>query len=147
MNSSDHDLTAAPVDHSLWADLSPDGSQGLSEPVIDLQVLDELRALEAAGKPDFLRRLLTMFTGHAPGLLAALREALDRQDAKSLAGAAHALKSSSGNMGAARLMTLCMKLERLARSGSLTGARELIAAVDAEYASATNALADHVGAR
>ncbi|HYL79507.1 MAG TPA: Hpt domain-containing protein [Candidatus Acidoferrum sp.] len=145
MNSFDRGVSASAADAPPRPDTRPIASREPSEPVLDFQVLEELRALQARGKSDILQRVLCVFTGHAPGVLAALREAGDRQDCQGVASAAHSLKSSSGNLGAVRLADVCARLERLARRGSLDGMGELLAAAESEYRSASAALADYAG--
>ena len=74
------------------------------------------------------------------GLLARLREAIERADATGVREAAHALKSSSANVGAIRLSSLFKELEALGRSGSVEGAPESVGAIDAEFARVKEAL-------
>ena len=60
--------------------------------------------------------------------------------------AAHTIKSSATDFGAGKLAGICHELEQLGRAGSLDGAPELVAAVEAEYRLARTALAREVAA-
>ena len=69
-----------------------------------------------------------------------MRQALSQGDLRALQRAAHTLKSSSGIVGAKALSKGCEDLEMLCRSGSLNGAQELVARIDAEYGELRGAL-------
>jgi signal transduction histidine kinase/DNA-binding response OmpR family regulator len=87
-----------------------EGDEGLDE-----RKLDEIRRLEAGGARDLLRRTLEAYLGSAPRLLDAIRQAGAEGDLESLSRAAHALKSSSRNIGAARVGALAEAIERAGR--------------------------------
>ena len=53
---------------------------------------------------------------------------------------AHALKGSSANMGATRLVTICEELEAAGRSGKLENAVVLAEHLEAEYGRVRTAL-------
>jgi HPt (histidine-containing phosphotransfer) domain-containing protein len=54
--------------------------------------------------------------------------------------AAHALKSSSANLGASRLARICEEMEALARSEETAKARPLITLLENEYSKVHAAL-------
>jgi HPt (histidine-containing phosphotransfer) domain-containing protein len=85
------------------------------------------------GDRAFLADLLDTFLAEAPNLLAAMRQALARQDAAGLCLAAHSLKSNSRDFGAAILFGLCLELEMRGKSGTLDGAAEELAQAEVEY--------------
>jgi HPt (histidine-containing phosphotransfer) domain-containing protein len=58
---------------------------------------------------------------------------LRSSQATDLEEAAHKLKGSCSNLGAARLRDLCQQLEKLGRNGSLQTAPELLASVEEEF--------------
>src|SRR5439155_174278 len=84
----------------------------------DVNVLDELRSMQQAGKPDFLQQVIRLYLADTQRLLAAMRGALENADASTLHRGAHTLKSSSANVGALKLAELCKMLERDARSSA-----------------------------
>ncbi len=53
---------------------------------------------------------------------------------------AHALKGSSGNMGAKGMASICAKLEEAGSAGDLSRAPELLARLDAEFGRVRQAL-------
>ncbi|OGR74296.1 MAG: hypothetical protein A2089_03920 [Elusimicrobia bacterium GWD2_63_28] len=99
---------------------------------LDAAVVGELRALAGPESPGFFADLAKAFLADLPGRLAAIRAAVLSGDGEALRQAAHALKGSSGNMGAKRLQKLCLQLENSGRSGSMGGAPELLGALETE---------------
>ena len=102
---------------------SPQPPAPLSEKVLRGIVDDEI---------DELARLVDIFNATAPASIAKMREALAARSAHQLAEAAHALKGSSGSLGATTLREVCAALEKNGRDGQLEGADDLIATVDEE---------------
>jgi signal transduction histidine kinase/CheY-like chemotaxis protein/HPt (histidine-containing phosphotransfer) domain-containing protein len=82
---------------------------------LDASVLDSLRALQREDAPSVVERVVAAYLEHGPTQLAEAREALERRDHATLRRAAHTLKSSSANVGALRLSSLCRELEARAR--------------------------------
>ena len=98
------------------------------------------------GDPRQLAELIESFLEVAPALLADLRTGLAEGDPKRLRMAAHTIKSSATDFGAGKLAGIRHELEQLGRAGSLDGAPELVAAVEAEYRLARAALVREVAA-
>ncbi len=67
--------------------------------------------------PDVVVRIEQAYLVEAQKQLSALEAAVIRRDAASVARIAHALKSSSGTVGAQQLSLACQELERLAVAG------------------------------
>jgi HPt (histidine-containing phosphotransfer) domain-containing protein len=86
---------------------------------IDLTVLDVLLALKKPGAPDPRRRIIAIYLESAPQLMDSIRGAYAASDRGSLRKAAHSLKSSSYNVGAKGLGSICGELEQLAKVGPL----------------------------
>ena len=92
---------------------NPTQTRGSS--AINLAVIDELRALDAAGSMALARAVLEAFRDAAvPGLLR-VQSALINGNTQSMGQAAHALKSSSANAGAQVLSAAYRELEQCAR--------------------------------
>jgi two-component system, sensor histidine kinase and response regulator len=86
-------------------------------------VFDEAALLARVdGDHQLLGELVNLFLKECPGMMGQIREALDRQDAKALERAAHALKGSVGNFAAKNAFEAALKIERIARSEELAGA-------------------------
>jgi PAS domain S-box-containing protein len=80
-----------------------------------------------------LTALIDTFLGDAPRLVEAARRGLEQGRTDEVRRAGHTLKSNGATFGASSLWELSRQLEALARSGTLQGADELIARIDAEY--------------
>ena len=83
---------------------------------------DTLASLAALGGEDFLRELIDEFLSDTRNLLAELRQSAAARDAIAFRAQAHALRSGSANVGAARLAALCepwqtISAEQLAAGG------------------------------
>jgi two-component system sensor histidine kinase/response regulator len=100
---------------------------------IDHTSLAAIRALQRNDGPDVLRRVVHMYFSNSPTLLDGLRDAITRGDVFAMQRAAHAFKSSSGNVGAVKLAALCKDLEAMGRANSMANAAEMLSAIDAEY--------------
>jgi len=103
---------------------------------LDGQVLDRLREVS----PDFVREIAVVYLDDAPARLAALREAVQKQDAHAVSTAAHAFRSGSANIGATAVSALCGELERMGREESLSDAARTLADLEREYARVEQAL-------
>jgi class 3 adenylate cyclase/HPt (histidine-containing phosphotransfer) domain-containing protein len=93
---------------------------------LDHSVLDGWRELQTPNEPDVVQEVIQHYREASPGVVAALRAAIQRDDPAEVKRLAHSLKGSSGNIGALRVQKLCAKLEALGRGGLLEGADELI---------------------
>jgi len=112
---------------------------GRAREIIDPAVIASLRELGGEDDPGLLVELIDMFLDDAPRHMGDLRRALDDDDINGVARAAHTLKSSSANMGAALFSKLCKEIEEMARNqqrGELSERVErcLSAYDDAEHA-------------
>jgi len=98
---------------------------GMSHRDASMSVLDSAAALaRVEGDKDTLVEMTNLFLEEKPKLLAAVREAVSRRDAKALEYAAHALKGSVGNFSAEGAFQAALNLEIMGRQGDLSGARE-----------------------
>lgn len=101
-------------------------------PHLDPTVLDELRR-QMPGRPDILIRIIHSFLRVSPNLLAALQDAVRTRDPEAVRQAAHAMKSSNGQIGAKQLAAMCYELELLGSLGQLLDADQLLAELEHEY--------------
>jgi PAS domain S-box-containing protein len=85
-----------------------------------------------AGNEELLNRVVRRFQEQAPQLLADVREAIARQDAKALHFSAHTLKGVVGNFFAAPAREAALRLETIGRSGDLAAAADAYAALERE---------------
>ncbi|HEY3228788.1 MAG TPA: Hpt domain-containing protein [Roseiflexaceae bacterium] len=106
---------------------------------IDRAALDDLLAT-MGGDSAFLAELIDTYFEDSESLLPAMRQALASGSADELRRAAHSLKSNSASFGAQELAVLCRELEEQGRAGTLRGASERLAQVEAEYERVRRAL-------
>ena len=95
--------------------------------LLDDAVLSQIRLLEAqTGQPiltSVIEKLLAGYEAKQEELLQGLAD----QDDEAVFGAAHFLKSSFANVGAARMSNLCRRIEQAGRNGDLAAALQLVA--------------------
>jgi CheY-like chemotaxis protein/HPt (histidine-containing phosphotransfer) domain-containing protein len=100
--------------------------------VLDPTALERL--VEITGDDgDLLAELIETFLREVPLLLDGARRALQLGQADEVRRAAHTLKSNGATIGAIGFSELSRRLESLARSGTLEGAADLVARLEAEY--------------
>lgn len=107
---------------------------------VNRSALDNIRSLSRDSGDALVHKVVTAYMGDTPRHLHALRQALGGLDAESVRRVAHSLKSSSANIGAARLATLCRELEQLGRAGSVDGAAPLLYDMEREFVSVRQSL-------
>jgi PAS domain S-box-containing protein len=110
---------------------------GQSESGLEPAALENLREL---GGVEFLAEVVDAFLADAPGLIASLRNSLERQDMEELRRAAHTLKSNGSTLGAAAFAELCRTVEQRAKDGRLEGVSELVDGIEQEYNTLQEAL-------
>ena len=135
-SADDQALAAAPE-----AEPFPKQPAEATTGVIEPKSLDNIRKLQRKRAPSLLLKVIQIYLGSAPQILGNMHRAVAAADAAALANAAHALKSSSANLGATRLAALCKSLEAEARSGKATEANAQVLAIEAEYRAVCAALA------
>ncbi len=110
----------------------------MAESVIDEAAMERL---ERIGGEKLRTKVVDLFFQRAPELFADMLQAVGAEDAKALEEAAHAFKSSAGNVGAKRLMGLLQRLEDLGRRGLLLRGNEALETVKVELDRALGTLA------
>lgn len=105
------------------------------KPTLDARVLQQLRRDlgDEEGESGTLAMLLGDFKVDAAKLIGDMRKAVAENDARLLQRSAHTLKSNSAMFGAVRLSAMNKNLEEMGRNGTLEGAVEKIAGVEAEF--------------
>jgi signal transduction histidine kinase/DNA-binding response OmpR family regulator len=122
-------------------------SDGAAEAAfLDKQTMDRIRDLQRPGATNILSKLAGLYHSSSIALIENARASLASKDAAGLAHAAHALKSSSANIGANLLADLCANLESAARSSVLEEAETLLNRIVAEHAAVLRNLRDQSAA-
>ena len=110
---------------------------------LDASRLDALRSLKSAG-PNLAERVIGMFLETAPRTIAGLRQAVVSGHAHAAGMAAHSLKGSSRELGAAHLGQLCQDIESLIRIGQISEALPILAQLEREYEAVGQLLAEQI---
>ncbi len=113
--------------------------------ILERQALDAIRSLQRNGRPDFLARLIEKYVASSKEHVATMRRAVASGDASALWQAAHALRSSSGMMGASMFAELCRELEALGRAATLDRVPEVLSKLEATYPGVCAALEAEAG--
>ena len=109
------------------------------EPVIDPAAIETLRSLNPEDD-SFLREVIGIFIEDTPQRLAELRTAFASADQTRFTRAAHSIKGSASNLGAARLRSLAEQVEHGSRKNGLAGLDALIPTLEGEFSAAKSEL-------
>jgi two-component system, sensor histidine kinase and response regulator len=93
--------------------------------VLDRKIVGRIRALDSSRSADLFAKLVGLYTSSSLALAKTLRAAMVSGDAVGMLQAAHALKSSSANVGALAFAELCRDLEAAAAGKKIDLARTL----------------------
>jgi two-component system sensor histidine kinase BarA len=132
---------AAPAALSVVEPSSPEAEP----PLLDSAGLQQLDAMAEMGRDDFVTRVLGLYLEHAPKAAADFSRAVEAGDGAAAARAAHALKSMSYNVGAARVAAAAAGLERRARDDVGGIAAADVAALTATLSETGSALQTRLG--
>ena len=102
-------------------------------PVLDMEGLEEFMSLVLGETPENAREFITLYIEDAARLIANMHLALEQDRLEDFTRAAHSLKSSSAQIGAMQLSSLCRELEIRSRMRELEQTRELLAHVTTAY--------------
>lgn len=102
-------------------------------PVIDRRRIDQLLELQDESNPTLAADIIQLFVNDSPKHLHNIEQAIAQGDAELLGAASHRFLSSIENLGAMRMRTSCMELERLSKSGTLHGAEQHLASLQREF--------------
>ncbi|MGE5237345.1 MAG: Hpt domain-containing protein [Chloroflexota bacterium] len=102
--------------------------------VIDVEVWDDLRALQRKAAPGMLNKIMGIYIDNSSKLLRTLRSEDAVGDATSIREAAHGLSSSSASLGAVNLAALCRELERMEGGSFQEESAALIGMIQDEFA-------------
>jgi CheY-like chemotaxis protein/HPt (histidine-containing phosphotransfer) domain-containing protein len=137
------DLAAALVQTAAHSNRASSLSRidSIVEPVLDHARLEHLRAIQDDNQPTLVRELIDQFTAESADHIQRLGDAHADGDARALRTLAHRFLSTTQNIGARRLASICAALEQAARRNELAAADHLVAALPDERIHAHEALA------
>jgi signal transduction histidine kinase/CheY-like chemotaxis protein/HPt (histidine-containing phosphotransfer) domain-containing protein len=159
-------MTHIPV-HTTWEDQTeqdqskacrlPDGGNGESNlhgegflerfshlDHLNYETLESLRSVAKEGQPSLLRKVIRIYLESSPKLVETIRLSISLGDAAAMQGAAHSLKSISGNLGAMMLAEFCRELETMGRAGTTENAIPLLSVFEDEYERVREALSEEL---
>ena len=111
-----------------------------ADPVLDPRVVAGVRDIGRASGTDLFARIADIYMQTSPDIVRDLGEAVDQGIAETVRQRAHALKSSSANVGATGLAELCKTLESMGREGCLDEADTTFAELREAHASVCHEL-------
>ncbi len=103
------------------------------KPAIDWQILNALRQMAGKRAAEVIGDLIASYLEDVPSRLSKMNSALQHGDAPALRQSAHALRSSSLNLGATYLAHLCQEVEAIALTSKIAEADDKITAIKIEY--------------
>ena len=108
-------------------------------PTVDPTVLDELASFAIEGSK-FVTRVIEAFLGSSESLVRDASNALETGDNERMSQAAHALKSSSAQVGGMRLHAAIVELELALNEGHENRISRIFSDIEREYAELRDAL-------
>lgn len=108
--------------------------------VIDPQAIENLRALNPGDNDEFLREITEIFLEDTPQRISELNQGLAAGDVSKFTRAAHSIKGSAANLGAAALRAVAEKLEHQSRTDGLAGVAPLVVEIKTEFSRAETEL-------
>ena len=118
------------------ADSAAPGAAALSEAEtneLDADVTKGLQMLRSTGGQGLLDELAGIYLEDAPGMVSAIREAVDTSDARALHQAAHGLKGCSATLGLGLVAGVCFELEKAGRTGTTEGSADALDRLQVRY--------------
>ncbi len=110
-----------------------------TNPVIDPQAIEDLRALNPED-PAFLKELIDLFIQDVPGRIAEIEQGIANKNSELLTRAAHTIKGSCSNFGAANLREISHTMEMQGKASDFAAAATSLVTLRADFALVAAAL-------
>jgi CheY-like chemotaxis protein len=127
------------VPETAAAPASQTASAPAGEPPVDMSRLADL----TEGSPESMRELVDMFYKQTERQFKEIEDAVNVNDFAAVGHIAHSCKGASATLGMTRLAAVLLKLEKMGKSGVLTGAEEFCAEARREFKDIQSFLAGH----
>jgi two-component system sensor histidine kinase/response regulator len=128
------DALAATLSHWVGGDVAEAASGSVAEPATNqiVNAAELMRRLN--GNTALISKLVGLFRGDCPRMIAEIQSAVAARDAAALENAAHALKGSAGNFAAHRTVEAARRLEDMGHRNDLADAPAACSALENEIA-------------
>ena len=106
---------------------------------LDMEMIGRMRSTNT----DLLNRLIETYLNYAPNAVTQMLAAANEKNAEGVRTTAHSLKSSSANVGAMQLSSMCRDLEQLMKTGASTETgkcEKLVDGIEREFSFVTSDL-------
>lgn len=113
--------------------------------IIDDSVFEDIEAMSGSQAESLIRNIIDLYLQKSPALLDDINNGAQQGDSEKLFKAAHALKSSSANVGAMEVTAIAKELEKMAREGMLEQAKQEIEHLLESYRQAEHCLKGRFG--
>lgn len=102
----------------------------MTDSVLDPSIFSEMRELMGDALVEFIHTYLD----NSPKLIHTIESGLAQNNPDAIYHSAHQLKGGSGSIGAMKLTSLSMEIEKIGKSGSTQGISPLLNQLKSEYA-------------
>ena len=137
-------VEAIVVPNTTSGDSQPANDSGnFQQATIDKSALQQIADLDPEQNGELLSGIIDSYIDNAKSLIRDLGEAITGDDVEGATRAAHSLKSSSANVGAMKLSSLCAEMEHSGRKQDMQSILASIDSVKAEFDIAIAALTRH----
>ena len=102
-------------------------------PIINETAIQELTQFDNGDENEFLKEMISIFLEDTNVLFCELKEAMDNENNELFTRSAHTLKSTSANIGAAKLSEMGGKLEMMGKNGGMKKATNYIKDTEHEF--------------
>ncbi|MEL7044065.1 MAG: response regulator, partial [Pseudomonadota bacterium] len=127
-------------------DVAPEAAISVEdESVLDESVLERLDAFRQSGGADVVSNIIRVYLRDSGPKVATLKSAVSEGDLVALRDTAHSLKSSSANVGAMRLSSLCAEVERAADTEVDARLERMVGQIAHEYVMVEQQLSARLG--
>lgn len=101
--------------------------------VLNMDVINMIREMQSPSNPDLFARIVDLYINDSRHYVEDLQQACTVNDIETMLRAAHALKSSSANLGAIQVYSDCVQLESITHRDPHGNFTDLVHKIVLEY--------------
>ena len=114
----------------IWLDKQIPSDKGAD---IDMNAINRIRAIQKNPEDNMLKKVYEIYVSDSQTLINKLEQGISTKDNDIIKAAAHSLKSSSANLGAAALASLCQDIEKHSKESNSAIPTDLFTEVKNQY--------------